>query len=429
MKPSSDFPVGGLAGADDPLLISTRRPTAPNYAVHGNPDERLLLQSGDAMRASPDAFAKNMEMLAEEPFMSRVGSTNPDKIYEYGLRQGADNLKFIANDLMSPEKAAASRRWYPVAHEVSGRFARDAGYAPEAGFGVTAVTSPQTPWDINVAKMDRLFRLHRDGYQTPPEEAVRWMKQRMENMREPGAVASKGEDWIRRIAETPMDQLPKNHFDRYGKVVLSDALNNDPAIRQLLLSGEYGAPAGNITWGSGKEINKALNILDDPSMANIARQMEGGGKVPSFFDNIAAPFSKAPVATIDTHSGGALSLFPGGGKDPIVYRAMGIANPAAGTPPSAASPARTGAKGLYGHAVDMHALAGKELGFRPNETQSVTWEGVRDLWGNSGKTQLLKDDIANIHRSASSPDAARVAIAERLGKPVRRVYAVNKKAK
>jgi hypothetical protein len=60
-------------------------------------------------------------------------------------------------------------------------------------------------------------------------------------------------------------------------------------------------------------------------------------------------------------------------------------------------------------------------------TQSVTWEGVRDLWGQSAKTKALKEDIANIWRGSSSPDAARFAVAERLGKPIRRVYAVKKK--
>lgn len=427
-SPLAVFPTAGLEGADSPLMISTRRPTAPNFAVFGNPDEKLLIQSGEALRANPKAFEKNMAQLAEDPYMTHVRSTDPEKIYDYGVRQGAENLKFIANELMAPAKVEASQGWYPTAQAVSKRAAEAVGLPPEAGYGVVAVTSPQTPWDINMAKAERLLQMHKEGFQTSPEEAVRWMRSRLEaNPKAPGAVPAMGEDWIRRIAETPMHQLPPGSFDRYGKVVVADALRNDPTIRRLLLTGEYGEPAGNITWGSGSEINKALDIMNDPSMANISRQMEGGGKVPSFYNNIAAPYSIAPISTIDTHSAGAVSLSPSGGKDPIVYRAMGLGPPSAGFPLGAASPATTGAKGLYGPFSDVHTLGGKELGMRPNATQSVTWEGVRDLWGQSAKTKALKEDIANIWRGSSSPDAARFAVAERLGKPIRRVYAVKKK--
>lgn len=422
-------PVEGLKGADSPLLISTRRPTAPNFAVYGNPDEKLLLQSGEAMRASPKAFAKNMAQLAEEPFMAHVGSADPEKIYDYGVRQGANNLKFIANDLMDKDKLALSPRWYKIAHDISGDEARKIGLPPEAGYGVTAVTSPQTPWDINVARLERLARMHANNYQLSPDDAVKWAQRRLANAKQqaPGAIAVQPEDWIRRVSETPLQDLV-NPMERYGKVVLADATQNDPMVRQVLLSGGRGDPSGSITWGASDSVNKALSILHDPSMANIASQMEGGGKVPSFYNDIAAPYSVLPNTTIDTHSAGAGSLFPGGGKDPIVYRAMGLgpAQPKKGLllPPAAADVAATGSKGLYGPLSDMHVLAGREMDFLPSEVQSATWEGVRDLWGQAGKTPQLKQDIESIWRRSSSPDAARFAIAERLGKPVRRMYAV-----
>jgi len=429
-SPLAVFPKAGLEGADSPLLISTRRPTAPNFAVYGNPDEQLLIQSGDALRANPKAFEKNMAQLAEEPFMQRVNSADPEKIYNYGVREGANNLKFIANELMTPAKSAASQEWYPVAQRVSGRAAKAVGLPPEAGYGVTAVTSPQTPWDINAAKMERLLQMHANNFQMSPDDAVKWAQTKLANaktLKDAGAVAPMPEDWIRRVSETPVYDLSTT-LEKYAKVVLSDATQNDPMVRKLLLSGEYGDPSGqSITWGASDSVNKALNIMRDPSMASISRQMEGGGKVPSFYNNIAAPYSKAPISTIDTHSAGAFSLSPGGGNDPIVYRAMGLGPSGKGMPPGPANPATTGAKGLYGPVSDAHTLAGKELGLRPNATQSVTWEGVRDLWGQSGKTPELKRDIANILRNAPSPDAARFAVAARLGKPVRRMFAVKKK--
>jgi hypothetical protein len=418
-------PSVGLRGADKPLMISTRRPSAPNYATQGDPDVDLLIQSGEALRANPAAFTKNMQMLAEEPFMAHAGTTDPDLLYKYGVRQGAENLKFITNELMPVSQVESAKPWYETAQKVSERAAANVGLPPEAGYGVTAVLSPQTPWDINVGKMERLMRMYSSDFATDPDDVMKWAAARRAAAKKPadvGAVASYPEAWLRRVAETPMADLPVNSFDRYAKVVMADATQNDPMVKRLLPTGEYGGDYGSITWGSGTEINKALNILSNPSMANIRSQMEGGGKVPSFYNNIAAPTSTVPISTIDTHSAGAASLFPGGGNDPIVYRAMGLgAKP--GLPPAAASSATTGAKGLYGPLSDMHTLAGQELGFLPRETQSVTWEGVRDLWGQSGKTPELKRDIADIHRKASSPDEARFAVAERLGRPVRRVFA------
>ena len=158
-------------------------------------------------------------------------------------------------------------------------------------------------------------------------------------------------------------------------------------------------------------------------MEGINAQLLGGGKVPSFFNNIANPYSAAPISTIDTHSAGAASLFPGGGNDPIVYRAMGLGGTKEA--PAAADVARTGSKGLYGPISDMHTLAAKEMGFdAPREVQSATWEGVRDLWGQAGKTPELKKAIADIWNNSSSPDEARFLIADLLGKPVRRMFQV-----
>jgi hypothetical protein len=413
-----------LAGADSPLMVSTRRPSAPNYAAYGNPDEQLLVQTGEALKAAPAAFEKNMAMLAEEPFMTGLSGASPDQIYEEGLRRGADNLKFIMTDLMPADKVDAARGWYPTAQMVSERAAARAGLPPEAGYGVTAVTSPQTPWDINVARLDRMMDMYGDKFATDPAEARRYIQNRIDTMKAPGAVAARGPDYAERIAAMPYEELT-DKFDKFARVSLADATRNSPVVRKIDLSGEYGDPYGGMTWGSGDSVSKALAILDNPSMENINAQLLGGGKVPSFYNNIANPFSEAPISTIDTHSAGAASLFPGGGNDPIVYRAMGLGPSGKGMPPAAADVARTGSKGLYGPLSDMHTLAAKEMGFdTPREVQSATWEGVRDLWGQEGKTPELKRAIADIWKTSSSPDEARFKIAELLGKPVRRVFQV-----
>jgi len=39
------------------------------------------------------------ELLAEEPFMTGLEGLPPDEIYDAGVRRGADNLKFIVEEL------------------------------------------------------------------------------------------------------------------------------------------------------------------------------------------------------------------------------------------------------------------------------------------------------------------------------------------
>lgn len=438
-KPTGGKPTGGkpkakaaapetkrpnvLKGADSPFMVSTRRPTAPNYAVYGDPDEQLLVQTGEALRAVPAAFEKNMAMLAEEPFMRGTAGLSPDEVYAEGVRRGADNLKFIMTDLMDPSKVEAARQWYPTAQMVSERAAGRAGLPAQAGYGVTAVTSPQTPWDINVARLDRLMDMYGDRFATDPAAARRYVMDRLET-KSPGAVASRGPEYAERIASMPYEEIT-DKFDKFARVSLADATRNNPLVRKIDLAGEYGDPYGSMTWGSGDSLSKALAIMDNPSIENINAQLLGGGKVPSFYNNIANPYSSAPISTIDTHSAGAASLFPGGGNDPIVYRAMGLGPSGKGMPPAAADAARTGSKGLYGPLSDMHTLAAQEMGFAtPREVQSATWEGVRDLWGQEGKTPQLKQAIAEIWRTSATPDEARFKIAELLGKPVRRVFQV-----
>ena len=263
--------------------------------------------------------------------------------------------------------------------------------------------------------------MYGDRFAVNPQAARSYIQNRIETMRNPGAIAMRGPEYAERIASMPYEEI-SNNFDKFARVSIADAIRNNPIVRKINLSGEYGEPYGGMTWGSGDVIGKSLAILDNPTMETINAQLLGGGKVPSFYNNIAEPFSAAPISTIDTHSAGAASLFPGGGNDPIVYRAMGLS----GTPaaPGAADVARTGSKGLYGPLSEMHTLAGQEMGMLPREVQSATWEGVRDLWGQQEKTAKLKQTIADIWRTSGSTDEARFRIAELLGRPVPRVFSV-----
>jgi len=425
---ATEAPPVRLEGAPSDFMVSTRRPSEANYSTFGNPDAELILQSGDAMKMTPEGFAKNMAQLTEAPFMSDMVGASPDAIYDAATRRGADNLKFIAEELMPEDAARRAVNWYPTAHDLGIGYANRIGKPPQAGWGALAVTSPQTPWPVNVARVDRMTQMMDDNFDVDPEGLKRWLAERTamaEKGRNPGAVFSQGQPYMQRIIETPFSELGSD-MDRYSRIVLADASRFPNRVKNITPEGEFTEDFGPMTWGSSREIGSALNIMNDPSMANIRAQLTGGGKVPSFFNDIAAPYTGLPTATMDTHSTGAYSLFPGGGKDPIVYRGMGLGRPTTDLPPAAYSSSATGSKGLYGAMVDAHDLARKELGLdRTNAVQSVTWEGVRDLWGENAKTPALKRAIEEIQRAnASNPDQMRFSVAELLGRPVRRVFQV-----
>lgn len=404
-----------LEGADFPNMVSTRRPTAPNYAKQGNPDERILIQSGTAMQDALKAYERNMQMLTQEPFMADMAGRPVDEIYRVAVERGAGNLNFIMNELMTPGQVDAARNWYPIAQTLSEKAAARAGVPDFAGYGVQAVFSPQTPWPTNVARTDRLMDMWGDGLSVTPGEARRYVENRL-SAGKPDAIARQGFDYAQRIAETPIQDLTDD-FDLYARAVLADAARNNPSVPNVNLDGTYGDPFGGITWGSGDTVGKAIRILSNPTIDTVNQQLLGGGKVPSFYNNIAAPFSRLPITTIDTHSAGAAALFPGGGADSIVYRGMGLGGPQGG----AADSAVTGSKGLYGVLSDAHTLSAQQMGFAsPREVQSATWEGVRGMWGMKDKTPQLKADVAEIWRTSRTPDEARFRIAERVGRPVRR---------
>lgn len=401
-----------LAGTN---LISTRRPNEKNFAVFGNPDEELLTQTGEAMKLDPRAFARNMGLLTEEPFMADMAGRSPDDVFSVGVRRGADNLKFIAEEIMDPEAAEAAVEWYPTANRIGRDFAARIGQPPQAGWAALAATSPQTPWPVNVARVDRMTQMMGDDFAVDPVGLRAFMAQQMALKPDKRlAPVRQGEDYVDRIVNSDWGDL-SDPMDLYTRIVMADKSRFDPRVLNISPSGEMLGDYGAMTWGNSRDLTNALSMMQNPSMENIRGTLTGGGKVPSFYDDIADPDLASDITTGDTHSTGATGFFPAGANDTIAARGMG----------SGMTTASTGSKGYYGVISDAHNLAARELGLpRGNAAQSVTWEGVRDLWGAGGKTDKLKQLVADIWRNSPSPDAARFSVAELMGRPVRRIYSV-----
>lgn len=394
----------------NPSLISTRRPNndkkGRNYAPQGDPDKELLIQTGQALKDAPDTLAKNMDLLSQEPFMQGLTGT-PDELYDQAVRRGADNMRYIAEELMPPELVDSSRGWYETANGFAKDMADRYGIGDDQAAGILAALSPQNHWANNVANAEQLLQLRQGGFDGSGlgADAAR-LSERMasEGNRKKNVIAMMGPDQARRIMETPFEELSKT--EKRHKIAMLAELQLDPTLYDIAPDGTRLGPMGRVSFGSSNEVNAALEILEG---TDIGKVLAGGGKVPSFYDNIVDPNAPLPIVTTDTHHAGAFSLFPGGGDDTIVQMGMGRG--------AGSNSARTGSKGIYGLIADSTALAGDEMGMLPREVQSVVWEGVRGLWGGPGmKTKGLKKEIADTWRTSATPEEARRRIGILLGR-------------
>lgn len=391
-------------GYSNPSLISTRLPSKANYAVQGDPDAELLLQTGQSLRDAPLALENNMALLRQEPFMQGFNGT-AQEIFDEAVQRGSDNMRFIAEDLMDPKLVDSSRGWYDFANRLADELATKHGISREQASGVLAALSPQNHWANNVANAEQLIEMWRNGFDggsAAGAQARNLVGGMLSSGRDKNSIALLGPDEAARIIETPMYLLSET--ERRHKVAMLGELNYDRSIPDILPDGTRVPDTHTSKWGSGKEIGSALRILEGEGVGGVLR---GGGKVPSFYNNIVDPHAPLPIVTADTHHAGAFSLFPGGGGDTVVKMTLGNG--------AGSNSAVTGAKGIYGLVTDATADAAGKLDMLPRELQSVVWEGVRNLWGGPGvKTPALKKAAVEAWMSSANPQAARNAIKDLL---------------
>lgn len=140
-----------------------------------------------------------------------------------------------------------------------------------------------------------------------------------------------------------------------------------------------------MTWGSLKEISKAIQVLDEGSRENINQQMGLSHKVRNFYNNIVDPANPHSV-TIDTHAVAAAHLRPLSQKDAPVLENFGQL-----------SHAKTGTKGTYPVYAEAYRQAAKDLGVLPRELQSVTWEYIRQMFPDTFKSESATDAKGEKH--------------------------------
>jgi|SRR5215472_10240191 len=390
--------------------ISTRVPSeaaqkAQGIDTHSRSDLSIGLPS---MKEGKEAWDKNAAMIkANYPGFQKLRTDNPNRIKETFIQHAVDNLKFLHAKMTEEHGEEVTQRagkWYEGANKIAHDLAQEFNVHPRQAAAVLAALSPQKDWYQNVDLARRLMEInqrHGGNLVFTPEMrtyAGKYIDQLRKDDKDPNTIAEL-ERLKTKFENTPPSAL-KTPFEQAVWSRWFDEAHNSRDYKLVTPEGETGAtvmvPArigkrGNVleeakprkvSWGSFKEISKAMEALKTSDLPTISRLMGGNHKVRNFFNNIIAPLHGHDV-TIDTHAIAAALLRPLGAKALEVGHGLGttVGKGRVG----AANNATIGNKGLYGLYAEAYRRAAKDLGISPRELQSITWEGVRGLFSPEDK--------------------------------------------
>jgi hypothetical protein len=358
--------------------ISERFPTA--VAATENPLTGMLRVDMESMSRSPDQVRKLAETV--QPYTPTMGMTSPEQILNTMKNTSVENLRFIY-DQMPPQIRQEAKLWYEGANRLANESASRYGISREAAAGVYASLSPQKDWYQNVSLGDRIFDIYFNNANTPFNDDL--YKVGLSKLKNPDQLVA-----LKNIRNKTLSEIT-DPVERAIWVRMFDEANNPRAFSIVSPRGErlgsQSTGSGDdrkVAWGSFNEIQKALSVLDNPSIENISTQMGLQHKVRNFYNNIVNPFDPLSV-TADTHAVAAALMQPlGGSAVPVAHNLGG-----------AASSALTGVRGTYPIYADAYRDFATQAGILPREAQSIAWEGVRGLFSPEQKRNKGFVDIVN----------------------------------
>lgn len=377
-----------------PGQISTRQPpkTSPEFGELTD-----LTVSYDAAKRDLDALAHNAALMELIPGIKpSAGLTDPVAKAENVITQEKDNLLYLW-DRAKQAGRLPNREWYVGANKLAQDFAAKYGTTPEGSAGAIAALSPQNLWDQNVQVAERLMSIRKN----PPAYSGAMDSQLSEIQK---SLSPKQKGLVDEVRGKEYSQLTNNR-QRAVWIRAADEASSDRRMRAVLPDGTYSGFVTNkdgtprrIGWNQVGEIEKALNILDDPTEATLSANLGNAHKVRTFYNNIIRPESLRDEAVMDTHSVGAATLLPVGPNSWPVSHVLGKTQPGI---PGPKSPALSGMSGIYPLQQEAYIRAAREAGAMPREMQSVTWEEIRDMF----PAQFKKHDKEGVRKLQEAHDA------------------------
>lgn len=356
--------------------VSTRTPTQKA----GRPDPHLttgLDVDYSVVEQDADLVGRLAAVVKTYPGIKK-GLRNPNKIVEAFIKHVEGNLSWLY-DNVPPEIRERSKLWYDGGRRIIERWVDKYGFTDAQIAGVIAVLSPQTEWDMNVTRAERILDIWTQRQDFAWSDEMNAEADAIDSIKPVLREAIRG----KKLSELDSDLL------RGVWIRVYDQAHNPRVVRGITPEGGFtefkktkGGKEKMSTWGSFADIGKAVRILRDGSIPNISRSLGSEHKVRNFYNNLFDPSDSRSV-TIDTHAVAAGLLRPLAGGSIEVTDNLG-ARPRHDS---------TGTNGTYVLYAEAHRRVAMAKGVLPRELQSITWEAVRRLFPDNYKSDATRAQI------------------------------------
>jgi hypothetical protein len=384
-------------------------------------------ENGETKLGYTDKMGLTLSKYANEG-LNHEGKTAP-QVIDDTIKHYTGNLSALWDAIPDSIKRT-SQKWYEAAHGLTSEISRKTGVPHEKVAGVVSVFSPQNEWSNNLGNAERFIQRYQDSRGHAWTDAMDDKLTELRNLKRAGvpqpAEFKKALDFVRgkRYDEIKAtDSLMKRDPEKAAAAVQAGK-----ALWLRLVDETEGAdqtpvysPEGEVrastqhNWGAIGSMTKALQILEgDGSPASIGEAIGRGHKTRNFYNNIINPWSEDGHLTIDTHAVRAAHLKAVGGDDVEVAHSFGTSKKGTPQPPTNAP---VGIKGTYPIHEEAYRNVAKEKGVRPNQAQSVLWEGIRSLLGEKPQAhvQALNDIWRQVGDGKMTAEQARQEIINAVG--------------
>jgi len=365
----------------------------------------------------------------ENEGLDHEGKTAPDVI-EDTIKHYTENLSALWDAIPDSIKKYA-QRWYEAAHGLTSEVSRKTGVSHEKVAGVVSVFSPKNDWNNNLGNAERFIQRYQESRGHAWTDEMDDKLTELRNKKGPKGKPQPAEfkktlDFIRGkrydeikatdrfIARDPEKAVAAVQAGKAVWLRLVDETEGSDRTPTYSPDGVVRGSAKH-NWGSMVPITKALQILEgDGSPESISEAIGKGHKTRNFYNNIINPWSEDGHLTIDTHAVRAAHLKAFDGHDVAVAHNFGTSNTGVPQPPSNAP---VGVKGTYPIHEEAYRNVAKEKGVRPNQAQSVLWEGIQSLLGENPQehAQAINDIWRQVGDGKLTPEQARQEIINAVG--------------